>query len=1062
MQKHLARYWRLSWINSIVLSAVLVPAARPAPGDVIAEGLRTLAGELSNHQRQQAQVDQGQSLNMAEFYRPDDMNLGCSMPADKLPVKIPSCHFSPPAQGKSLASMHQTSLSYHGLFQGNAQLYAAELSRGGSINTPVGLKCLREKKGEFAAKFASRVEQLEALLATYHKVSEDFTQSAKVEVDKIKGINVLLEGAQAGDSGQLDNKSINYTDFFLGKGCRQALAASEARKVGPARGLRGIRDGILSARNDRALEVQGIDFDGIVEREIKAIGNNFDRSGFEGVTDYASARSGAGGQKFPGIEGIYQQFYRTEQAEVGRALKDLQVYLGGLGVTGAPALDNGPELESSLNRLKALGTSKSGRNWKDQAVNQCLPTKIDTLLGRLQRRGFRGQGELLQSYRDFLTTLSNSQASVANKGAALEQFHREKQGKSGYEISVVANRGGEIGILKSFSQQVEECEIEFSGSRTVQGPKGEAVTPLQAMKKSLRAIEKIQNRINKFKPAMASAIAGRVLRCEGITYNAQSSVGDGCSGESGVLNRASPSFCAVYSLQCANAVSACFNRLDKKIKSLVGKRQFYANGVNDMMQEHRKFLNTHLQAMINGAKQINASLAETYPGLGPLQLEEGKLVISSLAPGSAKTLGVGLIDEGNPGQIAQAFAGFVDQIKQALNQQKEKFEAKIDQVIGDKEAAYGEVGQRWGELARQCQETASEYAQAIQTQNSEMQEREKELWDNLGHICQDTRVSDATACEQDNLSNLDDELNKMRITLRPQDARELSDAISKFKQRCLGIAYDQEVEEEWEQPEIDINRVAGFCQINELEGKVGTAVCIATGGGASCGDADGCATAPAAAPPAEGTVVWSCLERDSFELASDYASYGLEAERLAQVVGEGLTADKILSLINDPLSHRDVRRKLRHAGADNFFVRSQLKLISALAKKDQAKNECNTMRTSFINSLKIQGASDIKLISPGPVATSTTAGGTTTLSRAVVNPIKQARKEVLNEASYSKLKDLLKAQAQAQYADENSYYTSNLGEHPSLPRPCEEIFDQRETLEESDTLDEIMEETILD
>ena len=1053
MQKHLANYWRLLWINGIVLSAVLVPAARSAPGDAIATGLNTLARELSNHQGQQAQLAQGQSLNMGKFYRPDEMNLGCSMLADQLPTNIPNCHFSPPGQGQSLASMHQTTLFYHGLFQGNAQLYGAELSQGGSINTPVGLKCLREKKGEFAARFASSIERLETLLATYHKVSEDFAQSAKVEVDKIKGINVLLEGAQAGDSGQLDNKSINYADFFPGKGCRQALAASEVHRVGPTSGLRGIRDSILSARNDRALEVQGIDFNGIVQREIRAIGGNFDRSGFEGVTDYASARSGAGGQKFPGIEGIYQQFYRTEQAEVGRALNDLQVYLGGLGVSGVPALDNGPELERSLHRLQALGSSKSGRNWKDQAVNRCLATKIDTLLGRLQRRGFRGQSELLQSYRDFLTTLSNSQASVANKGAALEQFHQEKQGRSGYEVSVIADRGGEIGILNSFSQQVEQCEIEFSRSRTVQGPRGEAMTPAQAMSRSLSAIEKIQNKINKFKPAMAEAIEGRVLRCEGITYNAQSSVGDGCSGDSGVLNRASPSFCAVHSLQCANAVSACLHQLDNRIKSLTDRRQFYANRVNDMMQEHRGFLNTHLQAMINEAKQINASLAQTYPGVGPLQLEQGRLVISSLAPGSAGSLGVGLIDEGNPRQIAQAFAGFVDQIKQALNQQKAKFEAKIDQVIGDKEAAYGEVGQRWGELARQCQETASEYAQTMQQQNSEMQEREQELWDNLSHICQDTRLSDATVCEQDNLSNLDDELNKMRITLRPQDARELSDAISKFKQRCLGIAYDQEVEEEWEQPEIELNRVAGFCQINELEGKLGTAVCIATGGSACGGTGDTCASV--------GTVDWSCLASDSFQLASDYASYGLEAERLVQVVGAGLTADKILSLINDPSSHRDVRRELRRAGADNFFVRSQLKLISALAKKDQVTNECNTIRTSFINSLKNRGASDINLIKPGPVTTSTTTGATTVSSTTVVNPIKQVRKEILDQASYSKLKDLLKAQDQAQYADENSYYTSSLGENPSLPQPCEEIFDQRETLEESDTLDEIVEETIL-
>ena len=214
-----------------------------------------------------------------------------------------------------------------------------------------GIKCLEERNENLNASFAQIEQDLENLLRVSKEQDQALFGQIGGEVNKMKDLNSLLEGRGSGGAGQMDKKAINYTSLFQNSACRQVVTNGQVRKTGQGSGLRGIRDTVLNATQDKAKEIQSLDFEGLVQERLNTINSRFARSGLEGIQNYNQATSGK--DAFGSLKNAYNNFYRDFNQKMKSVQRDLKRYLPGLGTGKVPSLDK--NFARHLNQIQKLG-----------------------------------------------------------------------------------------------------------------------------------------------------------------------------------------------------------------------------------------------------------------------------------------------------------------------------------------------------------------------------------------------------------------------------------------------------------------------------------------------------------------------------------------------------------------------------------------------------------------------------------------------------------------------------------------------------------------------------------
>ena len=800
MMKHkLAYYWKLCWIQMLGLQLLFVPAARADLAGTVMGAFQQGLGLFQSSQQQKVKQQQAMAMSMGSQQRPDDLGLGCSMlpPMGSL-NQIPPCQLHPPSSAKPLPHLRSEALGKLNLFKSNAQLYKSQLQAGGDMRSSQGLKCLAEKSENLNAHFLQAERDLESLLAGFKNQDQDFLNRVKAEMNRIKDINALLEGRGASGSGQMDKKAIDYNSLFQDPACKQAISDHQVRKTGENSGLRGIRDQALGGMQDAAQEIQSINFKQLVQRRIKDIKADFKRSGLEGVRSYV-ATSSSGADSFGSLNQAYNKFYKDFNQEMQNVKSDLGKYRRQLGISGeVPAFDK--------NFVREL------KNWENKFMNNCMsgkipggiaPGGINYMIGRLQRRGFNNQDQLLKSYQTFLRSLQYSQVSMDQKRASLIKFHQEKSGRSRYPVTALSREGGEIDLLEYFDRDMGNCHNHFNTLRANHG-RGTGTSYKQVAAKAKQLY-------NRFTRDMERAVKARALRCEGITYNPRPTASGGCSNQrGGVLNRESKSFCKVHAQNCAGAVNSCFSKLNGEIKKREFERKQVADQVSRMMNGHRGILNGRLRAVVNKAKQFHVFLKKKYPFLRPLSLKENDLFIPVLTPEWNEQLKEAIVDGGNPARIQKSFERLISSnIKPALRKQRKELKEKIAAAIQEKKSAYRDAQKGWEKLAQQCDQVAKGYHKQMGEQN---QKHQKDIAAR-NVICSITSQANATTCAEESLHKLDEAFTQLNQTMAPDPS--LFSSVSDFKRECTGVQFIQEQAEENASQEIKDADIASVCGIGE-------------------------------------------------------------------------------------------------------------------------------------------------------------------------------------------------------------------------------------------------------
>ena len=805
------------WVYGFVLLLLLISMAHAQLKNTIMGTIQESLNALSSAQRKQNQIQQQQALNMGHQQRPDDLGLGCSMLPTTPPHQVPRCRPRPPSPEAPLRALILENLHRSQIFQSNAQLYKNQLQSGASLHTPQGIKCLEERNENLNASFTQIEQDLENLLRVSKEQDQALFGQIGGEVNKMKDLNSLLEGRGSGGAGQMDKKAINYTSLFQNSACRQVITNGQVRKTGQGSGLRGIRDTVLNATQDKAKEIQSLDFEGLVQERLNTINSRFARSGLEGIQNYNQATSGR--DAFGSLKNAYNDFYRDFNQKMKSVQRDLERYLPGLGAGKVPSLDK--NFARHLNQIQKLGRSDHGGSWKDRFMNGCMSGKIpgaavqggfDLLINRLRRRGFSGKDEQLKYYKSFFRSLRDSQNSMTSKRAALVKFHQEQMSRSRYGVTILAPEGGELDVLEYFDQDMINCNRQFSTLRVFQdGPTGTALTYKEAKTRALKSIAKGKQDFINFPQEMEKAVKAKALRCEGITYNPTPTRNGGCSTQGeGALNRQSATFCQAHAQTCARAVNSCFGKLDREIKMREGERKQMANRINHMMNTYRQTLNTRLKSTLNQVKQFHIQLKKTYPFLSPLELKESELFIPILTPQWNEALKEAIVDGGNPVDIQKRFEKLLKtNIQKSLNRQRNSIKSKIAKEIQDKKKAYGEAQKNWESLVQQCHQVVDGYKKQMQEQGKKYQE------DIVARnvICSITEQLDTTSCGVESLTQLDEAFTQLSQTLARTPDRLYG--ISEFKAKCAGLNSSLTQIKEREPQEIKPAAISQICDIGE-------------------------------------------------------------------------------------------------------------------------------------------------------------------------------------------------------------------------------------------------------
>ena len=910
------------WVYGFVLLLLLISMAHAQLKNTIMGTIQESLNTLSSAQRKQNQIQQKQQqqkdLNMGNQQRPDDLGLGCSMLPTTPPHRIPLCQPRPPSPEAPLKALILENLHRSQIFQSNAQLYKNQLQSGASLHTPQGIKCLEERNENLNASFTQIEQDLENLLRVSKEQDQALFGQIGGEVNKMKDLNSLLEGRGSGGAGQMDKKAINYTSLFQNSACRQVITNGQVRKTGQGSGLRGIRDTVLNATQDKAKEIQSLDFQGLVQERLNTINSRFARSGLEGIQNYNQATSGR--DAFGSLKNAYNDFYKDFNQKMKSVQRDLKRYLPGLGAGKVPSLDK--NFARHLNQIQKLGRSDHGGSWKDRFMNSCMSGKIpggavqggfDLLINRLRRRGFSGKDEQLKYYKSFFRSLRDSQNSMTSKRAALVKFHQEQMSRSRYGVTILAPEGGELDVLEYFDQDMINCNRQFSTLRVFQdGPTGTALTYKEARTRALKSIAKGKQDFINFPQEMEKAVKGKALRCEGITYNPTPTKNGGCSTQGeGALNRQSATFCQAHAQTCAQAVNSCFGKLDREIKMREGERKQMANRINHMMNTYRQTLNARLKSTLNQVKQFHIQLKKTYPFLSPLELKESELFIPILTPQWNEALKEAIVDGGNPVDIQKSFEKLLKtNIQQSLNRQRNSIKSKIAKEIQDKKKAYREAQKNWESLVQQCHQVVDGY-------KKQMQEQEKKYQEDIvarNVICSITEQLDTTSCSVESLTQLDEAFTQLSQTLARTPDRLYG--ISEFKADCAGLNSSLTQREERESQEIKPAAISQMCDIGEeIEGKVKKAA----------------------------------EEKEEYQVPKfrgipedHYSRFGLDPDQLSRLTG--VTPKDIRDYVKNSKGKQETLNKLRRVS--NPSVNQQISSLSALSNKKFIE-ECNQVRQGF-------------------------------------------------------------------------------------------------------------------
>ena len=912
---HGRKWW---WGCSFGLLFFLISVAYAQLTNTIMGTIQQSLNTFGFSQQRQNQIHQQQALNMGNHQSPDDLGLQCLMLPIVLPDQIPLCQPRPPSPQAPLRALMLEGLHWSQLFQNNAQLYKNQLLKSAApLQSPQGIKCLEERNESLNASFASMEQNLQGLLNSSKASDQALFNEIKGEVNKIKDLNVLLEGEGAPEPGQMDKRAVNYTSLFQDSACRQVVGSEQVRATGQRSGLRGIRDTVLSGIQEKAKEIRSIDFEGFVQESMNTVNSKFARFGLEGIQNYDQATSGRDG--FGSLKDAYNDFYSDFNQKMKNIQRDLERYLPGLGGK-VPSLDN--NFVRDLNQIRRLGSSDHEGSWKDRFMNVCMSGKIpgasvrggfDFLIDRLRRRGFSDEDEQLRYYKSFLSSLRDSQNSMAYKRAALVKFHKEQSSRSGYGVTVLAPEGGELDVLEYFDQDMINCDHQFGSLRVFQdGQAGTGLTYKEASTRALAVIAQGKEDFIHFPQEMENAVKAKVLRCEGITYNPTPTTNGGCSIQGdGALNRQSVTFCQVHAQNCAQAVNSCFSKLDREVTMREGERKRTANRVSGMINIYRQTLNTRLKSIVNQVKNFHIQLKTIYPFLAPLNLEEANLFIPVLTPEWNEQLREAIIDGGNPVEVQKRFQELVEvNIQKALNHQRNEIKSKIAKEIEDKKKGYRESQRSWESLAQQCRQTVEGYSK-------QMEEQEKKYQEDIvarNVVCSVTGQLNATSCGEESLAQLDEAFTQLSQILAQTPGQLYG--ISEFKARCAGLNSLLDQQEQRESEGLKPAMVSEICNIGEdIQKGVREAV-----------------TSEEAYEVEE----FEGLDR------SNYSRFGLDLGRLSRLTG--VSRGDIESYLENPQEERETFAKLTQVA--NPFIHQQLSPLLLLSSGDFIK-QCNKIRRDF-------------------------------------------------------------------------------------------------------------------
>ena len=921
------KWW---WGCSFSLLFFLISVAYAQFTNTIMGTIQQSFNTFGSSQRRQDQIYQQQAMSVGHHQSPDDLGLQCLMLPVVLPDRIPLCQPRPPSPQTPSRALMLEALHWSQLFQNNAQLYKNQLLKSASpLQSPQGIKCLEERNESLNASFAEMEQNLQSLLNGSKVSDQALFNEIKGQVNKIKDLNVLLEGGEAPGPGQMDKRAVNYTSLFQDSACRQVVGSEQVRKTGQQSGLRGIRDTVLSGIQEQAKEIRSIDFEGFVQERMNTINSKFARFGLEGIQNYDQATSGRDG--FASLKDTYNDFYGDFNQKMKNVQRDLERYLPSLGAGKVPSLDK--NFVRDLNQIRRLGSSDHEGSWKDRFMNICMSGQIpgasvrggfDFLIDRLRRRGFSDEDEQLRYYKSFLSSLRDSQNSMAYKRAVLVKFHKEQSSRSQYGVTVLAPEGGELDVLEYFDQDMVNCDHQFSSLRVFQDAQtGTGLTYKEASTRALAVIAQGKEGFIRFPQEMENAVKAKVLRCEGITYNPTPTTNGGCSIQGdGALNRQSVTFCQVHAQNCAQAVNSCFSKLEREVTMREGERKRTANRVNDMINLYRGTLNIRLKSLVNQVKNFHTQLKTTYPFLAPLNLEEANLFIPVLTPEWNEQLREAIIDGGNPAEVQKRFQELVEvNIQKALNRQRSEIKSKIAKEIEEKKKGYRESQKSWESLVQQCRQTAEGYGK-------QMEEQEKKYQEDIvarNVVCSVTGQFNATSCSEESLTQLDEAFTQLSQTLAQTPGQLYG--ISEFKARCAGLNSLLDQQEERESEGLKPAMVSEICNIGE--------------------DIQRGVEEAAKKPEEEAYKVEEFKGIDR----SHYSRFGLDIGRLSRLTG--VSRGDIEAYLENPQEERQTFAKLTQVA--NPFIHQQLSPLLALSSGEFIK-QCNKIRRDFsrrlYNSLK--------------------------------------------------------------------------------------------------------------
>lgn len=644
----------------------------------------------------------------------------CPLPASMATLPQNVCTEAP-GDPRQAAAQISAMDNYEAIANNWMNHYDQMLNVAANTSTPIGLKCLDDKKKAVNSQLTEMVNNLTRLQDQLNKDKETFKANNKKILEEIALANDELLGAAGTGKNNLKLKTTDFSKYFSAT-C-QSVIGEAGLAVGPKDGLIGVMQS-LSPMNKRAADFNSNKAS--IESEIR-----------NDLSKMQTAIKNGGLQDF--LDGKIADVSKYQSLIVATQKQAMEFKLTKDRISKELAKVNYeiPTMDKTFSTDFNDEVSGIAATFQSRYVNACtmgsssvgIAIPLEQLLNKMvQSNGTAGARD---QYKAAIINAMNS-------GNSMERIVTELQGleASTYKDMVVTYQDSTGQMVTSspatiLTETYRRCEASYANNEK---------------KKSVRAenlMRELKLAHDTFSANLGTKILEQTLNCNGETKKSGSTCGTPDS-----FDHTSKNFCISHAQQCAAEVNGCFTEANKLVDSRKAKMESLAKVFNAnataMVARSNQLYTAQKTAVMDMIKMYQTR----FPGTN-FEVPENMFV--SMPELKTDSFGIPLAGDGNMA-FMDDLPKKIELMKKMFRTQQEKVEGEIQDYIAKQNEAMEKQKERWKQFGDQCKSMASTIRKDLNKLNADGMKAQQQLDNKVGSFCKkysDLKSNPLSACNND-------------------------------------------------------------------------------------------------------------------------------------------------------------------------------------------------------------------------------------------------------------------------------------------------------------------------